>query len=302
MIDTRHLVTFEAAVRTGTFAGAARELGYTQPGVSQQIRALERNLNAALFTRSGRLLRLTDEGEALAAQVDALLAGLHATEERIAAVSRLRRGLVKVCAFPSANATLVPTAISRMRDEHLGIEIELSEAEPPESLEILRRGDCDVAVTFHYEQETQTESDEFVSILLLREPLLLLMPNSHPLARRHTVKLDELSEERWVAGCVRCRGEFVDACREAGFTPRIDITTDDNLAVQSYVVSGLGLAMMPRMVQAFLRHPGLRARPVLPERERSVMATVLRSNRRAPAVEHTIASLTRAAEQLSTQA
>ncbi|GAA4483748.1 LysR family transcriptional regulator [Microbacterium panaciterrae] len=300
MLDTQKLVTFATVVRTGSFAAAARELGYTQPGVSQQMKALERDLRATLFSRAGRGLKLSEEGEALAGRVGGLIADLRAAEERVAAVSRLKQGRVRVCAFPSANATLVPAAMSRLRSRHVNIEIELFEAEPPESLEGLERGDYDVVVAFRYDdQPPAPEVGELVTIPLLDEPMVLMMSDEHPLARRKQVELAELDTARWIAGCVRCRQEFVNACADAGFAPRIDITTDDNLAVQSYVVAGLGLAVMPRMTQSFVKHPKLRAKPLLPERRRHVTATILRSQPKTGAVERVIESLLHAARELN---
>ncbi|MGN8027390.1 LysR family transcriptional regulator [Microbacterium sp. 22242] len=301
MLDTQRLLTFEAVVRIGSFAGAARELGYTQPGVSQQMRALERDLKTTLFSRDGRGLKLSEQGEVLASRVAEILAELRATEERIAAVTRLKEARVRICAFPSANATLVPSAISRLRSRQLGIELELFEAEPPESLQGLHSGEFDIVVAFRYDDQPASQSEpDFNTIPLLTEPMVLMMSDDHPLARRKQVELAELRDERWVAGCVRCRQEFVTACGDAGFEPRIDITTDDNLAVQSYVVSGLGLAVMPQMTQSFVKHPKLRSRPLLPERHRHVTATVLRSQRHTPAIIRVIESLREAASALAT--
>lgn len=298
MLENRHLVTFDAVLRQGTFAAAARELGYTQPGVSQQMRALERELNATLFVRDGRGLTLSEQGEALAARVPGLLAELRSTHERVQAVSRLRAGRVRVCAFPSANAVLVPAALSRMRSQNQGVDVELFEAEPPESLQGLEQGTYDLVVSFRYADPTPLPHG-MATVELMREPLVLLLPQGHPLNRRQYVELGELREERWVAGCVRCRQEFFQACHDAGFEPRVDFTTDDNLAVQSYVVSGLGLAVVPQMVQSFVRHPRLRTRPISPSRTRVVTATMLASPRQPPALRQMLASLTWAAERLT---
>ncbi|MFC9983506.1 LysR family transcriptional regulator [Microbacterium keratanolyticum] len=300
MLDTQRLLTFATVVRVGSFAAAARELGYTQPGVSQQMKALERDLRATLFSRQGRGLKLSEEGEVLASRVESLISELRATEERISAVTRLKEGRVRVCAFPSANATLVPAAISHLRARHLGIEIELFEAEPPESLEGLERGDYDIVVAFRYnDQPTSASGEGRFTVSLLDEPMVLMMPEDHPLARRKQVSLTEFADARWIAGCVRCRQEFVNACDEAGFTPRIDITTDDNLAVQSYVVAGLGLAMMPRMTQSFVKHARIRTKPLLPERFRHVTASVLEGRQNSGAVIRVMESLKEAARELT---
>lgn len=299
MIETRHLHTFEAVVRTGSFAAAARELGYTQPAISQQIRALERELDAALFLRAGRGLKLSESGQILASRVPALLADLAATRERITAVRRLRDGRVRVCAFPSANATLVPTAMAKMRADHLDIEVELFEAEPPESIDRLRAGEHDVVVAFRYETDVEEEDGDLTSVTLAEDPLVLLAPAGHPVARVQQVDLTDLAGEHWVAGCVRCRRAFVEACEEAGFAPRIDITTDDTLAIQSYVAAGLGLALVPRMTQAFVLHPRLRMRPVSPLRHR-VITAVTRADPAPPlALRHMMSTLRWAARQIA---
>lgn len=298
----QRLLTFSTVVRLGSFAAAARELGYTQPGVSQQMKALERELKTTLFSREGRGLKLSEQGEVLASRAEALIADLRATEERIAAVDRLKEARVRICAFPSANATLVPAAISRLRSKHAGIEIELFEAEPPESLDGLESGMYDVVVAFRYDDQPDlVEHPEHLTVPLLDEPMVLMMSDDNPLARRKQIELAELRDARWVAGCLKCRQEFVTACEQAGFAPRIDITTDDNLAVQSYVVAGLGLAMMPRMTQLFVKHSKLRTKPVLPERYRHVTATVLRSQKSIKAITRVLESLRAAADALAAE-
>lgn len=65
VFDSRHIRTFHEVVRAGSYSAAARELGYTQPAITQQMKALERSVGLPLFTRAGRGLRLTEAGEAL---------------------------------------------------------------------------------------------------------------------------------------------------------------------------------------------------------------------------------------------
>ena len=85
----------------------------------------------------------------------------------------------------------------------------------------------------------------------------MLLPAGHRLAGRERVPLSETEGERWIAGCPRCRRALHDACAEAGFTPDITCSTDDNLAIQSLVTAGLGVALVPRLLLSFLQHPGL---------------------------------------------
>lgn len=263
------------------------------------MRALERELRATLFVREGRGLRLSEEGQVLVQHASDLLARMDAAEAHVASLARLRKGHVRVCAFPSANAMLIPSAIAKFKSDNLGLGLELFEAEPPESLPGLESGDYDLVLSFHYEGEDAPNIEGCETIVLLEEPVVLLLREDHPAARRREVELSDLHDERWIAGCVRCRQQFVAACEDAGFTPHIDITTDDNLAIQSNVVAGIGLVTIPKLMQSFVRHPRLRVRRVLPERRRYITVVVPTAKRQAPAITHAISALKAAAAEAS---
>ncbi|WP_406422200.1 LysR family transcriptional regulator [Streptomyces sp. NBC_00873] len=299
MFDSRHVQTFAEVVRTGSYAAAARSRGYTQPAISQQMKALERAVGTPLFVRVGRGLQLTDAGEVLARHASGILGQIEAAHEQMNAITRLKAGRIRVCAFPSANAALLPAAVARITAHHPGIRIELQEQEPPLSLNALGRGDCDITLAFSYggAAEQQIEQD-LIEVPLLDDPLVVLLPAGHPLARRRTVELQQFTHERWIAGCLRCRGHFVAACAEAGFEPDIAYTTDDNLAVQSLVAAGTGIALMPSMVLSFMRHPKVAGRPVVPADHRRVSAYTLAGHQEVPAIRVMLDALRHAAAEL----
>ncbi|MER5867195.1 LysR family transcriptional regulator [Kitasatospora sp. NPDC002040] len=283
MFDSRHIRTFHEVVATGSYSAAARALGYTQPAITQQMKALERDVGVPLFTRAGRGLRLTEAGEALARHAEVILAGMHAAQQQLGALARLRAGRVRVCAFPSANATLIPQAMARLLAEHPGIRVELLEAEPPESVHRLLRGECDIALAFDYPGAEAEPAPELERTHLMEDQLTVLLPVGHPLARRHAVRLADLAEERWIAGCPRCRANLLHVCAGQGFTPDVVFTTDDNLAVQSLVAAGVGIALMPALVLSFMCHRKVTGRLAEPHVRRTVSAYVLREHLRVPA-------------------
>lgn len=142
MFDSRHIRTFHAVVASGSYSAAARVLGYTQPAITQQMKALERAVGTPLFTRLGRRMQLTEAGESLSRHAETILGSLSAAEAQLKAYARLRTGRVKLCGFPSANVTLVPEALSGLAKEHPGVQVELLEGEPPDSLRRLERGNA----------------------------------------------------------------------------------------------------------------------------------------------------------------
>ncbi|MCC3768656.1 LysR family transcriptional regulator [Streptomyces sp. UNOC14_S4] len=283
MFDTRHLKTFHAVVTAGSYSAAARVLGYTQPAITQQIKALERAVGTPLFVRVGRRMRLTEAGEALTRHAETILDSLTAAQQQMSSLTRLRAGRVRVCAFPSASATLVPEALAGLAAGHPAVRVELLEGEPPDSIRRLVRGECDITLAFTYPGLHEHIPDEVVEIPLMEDQLTVLMPTGHPLARRRAVKLADLAGERWIAGCLRCRTNFLHECAELGFAPDIAFTTDDNLVVQSLVAEGLGVAMMPGLVLSFLRHDKITGRALDPASRRQVSAYVLREHLRIPA-------------------
>ena len=135
-------------------ARAARELGWTQPAVSQHLRALERSAGCALLLRGAGGVELTEPGRMLLARADALAVQLHMAEEELADLTALRRGRVRLAAYPSAAATLVPRAMAGLRARHPDIDVELTEAEPPEALALLLAGDADLALVFSLRRPT----------------------------------------------------------------------------------------------------------------------------------------------------
>ncbi|MFG2645760.1 LysR family transcriptional regulator [Streptomyces sp. NPDC048370] len=294
MIEARHLRVLRAVAATGSFSAAARELGCTQPAVSQQMKALETSAGTPLLIRTGREMRLTQAGEALVRHASGILAGLTAAEEEVAAIAGLRAGRVRLVSFPSGSSTLVPTALAALRAAHPGTRVSLVEAEPPRSIEMLREGDCDVALAFRY-GAGQAEWDDLIVRPLLADRLVGLVPDGHRLADAESVGIAELAEESWIAGCPRCRRQLVDVCEEAGFTPRIDFATDDYPAVVGLVGAGLGVAVLPELAIESVRPKGARTVVVEPAVEREIVALTLPDLAQVPAVAATLDELTRAA-------
>lgn len=294
MIEARHLRVLRAVAATGSFSAAARELGCTQPAVSQQMKALEASAGTPLLIRTGREMRLTQAGEVLVRHASGILAGLTAAEEEVAAIAGLRAGRVRLVSFPSGSSTLVPTALAALRAAHPGTRVSLVEAEPPRSIEMLREGDCDIALAFRY-GAGRAEWDDLVVRPLLADRLVGLVPEGHRLAGSGPVGIGELAEESWIAGCPRCRRQLVDVCEEAGFTPRIDFATDDYPAVVGLVGAGLGVAVLPALAIESVRPRGARTVAVEPAVEREIVALTLPDLAQVPAVAATLDELTRAA-------
>ncbi|GEL93918.1 LysR family transcriptional regulator [Cellulomonas composti] len=300
VVDVGGLRTLRAIADAGSITGAAALLGVGQPAVSQHVRRLERRLGTALLDRSGRSVRLTEAGAVLARHGAAVGAALRAADADVAALTGLQRGRVRLAAFPSSSATIVPRALAALRERHPGLSVTLDEVEPPDSLRLLREGACDVVLAFAYPGvELGRGQDDLVGLVtrhLLDDATTVALPAGHRLAAHEQVDLGALADEEWIAGCPRCRGHLLAAAAERGFTPTIGYATDDYVAVLALVAAGLGVALLPDLVRPVARrHPGVVVRPAAGTAARQVHAVTTPDLLRVPAVAATLAALTAAA-------
>jgi DNA-binding transcriptional LysR family regulator len=263
MLDTVRLRVLAAVAAHGSVTKAAEQLHYSQPSVSHHLARLEAETGVRLIRRVGRGIRLTTEGEVLAQRATEIVGRLDAATEELSAFVELRAGRVRVAGFQSALSTLVPPAATALASAHPGIELQLTEAHPKVALAKLRSGDVDCALIFRYDDE---EPAGVRTRHLLDDPMYLL---SH----KQGEQLTDHRDSPWIAGCENCRRELVDACQDAGFTPRIAYTSDDVIIKQSFVATGLGVTTMPGLALASHRAPGFETTEIPTFRRQISLAT-----------------------------
>lgn len=284
MLDVRRLRVLREVAARGSFSAAAQSLAYTQSAVSQQIAALEREAGTTLVERSARGIRLTDAGRALVEHADVILARLADAEDELDAIAGLRGGRLRLAAFPTAGASLMPVAIARFRERHPGVELSMDLAEPGDAEARLRAGEWDVAVTNLAAPARSAGGIDYLP--LLEDPLYVALPAGHPMARRRTLRLQELADEDWMLGSGGACPDttiFLRACQAAGFEPRIAFHSDDYLAIQGFVAAGMGVSFIPDLALVTLRDDvvvrSLGARPPV----RHIVAATLAESFMSPA-------------------
>jgi DNA-binding transcriptional LysR family regulator len=264
MLDPRRLRVLREVATRGSFSAAAKALAFTQPAVSQQIAALERETGTTLIERGVRPVRLTDAGRALMVHAEAVLAHLDEAQQELGELAGLRRGRLRLASFPTAIATLVPHAVALFARRHPDVDLTVVDDHQQGLIPRLARWELDLALIYDHEALPEPEV-RLDRTHLLDDPFDLLVPDGHPLARRRSVALEELADATWIGGTPD--GAYarivLHGCRVAGFEPRVVFGSDDYNAVQAFVTVGLGVAILPRLAPTFPR-PGL-ARVALAE-------------------------------------
>jgi DNA-binding transcriptional LysR family regulator len=263
MLNLTHLKVLDAVARHGSVTEAAKELHYSQPSVSHHLGRLEAETGARLIQRVGRGIRLTPEGVLLAARATEILGRVDAASVELAARVGLRAGRVRLAGFQTVLSTLVPRAAGELSRAYPGIELNLVDAHPVESLEMLRSGHVDIALIFRH-ADTPLEEDGVRLVHLLDDPLYLISDQPGPRLKDHR-------DSAWVGGCERCRAATLTACRRAGFTPRIAYACDDTVVTQSLVAAGMGVAILNGLALRAHRVPGIHT-TALPGSSRQIYA------------------------------
>jgi DNA-binding transcriptional LysR family regulator len=285
MIDARRLQIFREVARRGTISGAAQALWMTQPAVSRQIAALEREAGTQLFNRAARGVSLTEAGRVVLDHADAIAGHLAAAEAKLGDLAELRTGRLRIGTFPTAGATVLLDALTRFHERHPEVELAVLEAPSSACLTRLRAGELDLAVVFDGDPEEGVRPDGIERVHLLTEEMQVALPTGHPLAGAARIELADLSGERWLVGTAPVGvGVIRTACVAAGFEPRVACQVDDPRIIGGLVAAGVGITFTsPLRLED--PPPGVVAVPLVDSPSRHVFAALLPSAHRPAAVE-----------------
>src|SRR4051812_32111509 len=290
-MEPRRLLTFRAVARERSFSRAAETLALTQPAVSQQVAALERELGTRLLDRRPGGLQLTPAGAILLEHADAIAERLALAGRQIADVRDAERSTLRIGAFPTALATLVPAAVARIRAGAPATVVRVQEGTSAELADGVASGGLHLAVDFQDAAHARREDPRLERHDLLREGFLVGLAEDHRLARRRTVRLADLAAEGWTAASTD--GLIVRACRAAGFEPQLVAVTRDQLAIRALIGRGLAVTLVPELLADAFRELALR--PLTGAAPQRDVYALLPPGGRHPLVAEALAALEEAA-------
>jgi DNA-binding transcriptional LysR family regulator len=248
-LELRHLRYFAAVAETHHFGRAAEQLHLAQPALSQSVRQLERELGTALFARTTRQVHLTPAGEFLQREAQRILAAVDDAARGVKRLGEGSHGLVRI-SFTGAGAfSLLPRVARAVKENLPGITLEIhADLLTPAQASGLRDGSLDLGAL-----RPPVDGDDLSLRTIENEQLVLATPTDHSLSAAGSVTMADLRTARFVAYADEhsaINDAVLRSCQGAGFSPQVEHRAPGTAVLLAFVAAGLGIALLPRSVQA----------------------------------------------------
>jgi DNA-binding transcriptional LysR family regulator len=255
MLDVGKLATLRAVVYHGSFSAAAHALGLTQPAVSRQVSLLEQRVGTQLVRRTQQGVYSTEAGRLLVEHTDAVLDRLKLAQAQIAELAGLRAGHVRLGSFFTALVFLSAELAALLEARHPALfaaqnrVIEDVLVDRKTALRALAAAELDVAIVFEHASEPEPAPPDVELVHLFDDPLCVLLPQTHPLARARSVTARELADDTWIRAHHGSASRLVDnVLEQAGIRPALVHAGhgDEPVEAQAFVVAGRGIMLAHR--------------------------------------------------------
>lgn len=282
-----------------TMAAVAEALRVSPSAVSQQIAQLEAEAGLPLIERRGRRVRLTPAGQRLVAHAERVIAALEDAKTELAEMKQAVVGELRVAAFSSVAAALIPQVMKALERRHSQLTIVLEEMEPIDSLAALRAWQADVALIDDLTVPPGAPEPNIERIPILDDQLYVVLPTGHALAARSRIAIADLRGERWAMDTAfnTYSDVITRACQEAGFDPLVNGKCSGFEVVQPLIEQGCSIAILPGL-RVRGRIGKFRVRKLAPEIRRKIFVAFRRGERRHPALAAFLEQLEKSAKAL----
>lgn len=290
-MELRHLRYFVAVAEECHFGRAAARLNMAQPPLSQQIKQLEIELGLQLLIRSTRKVELTPAGERYLERASAILEAVDGAGDEARRIDAGLLGRVAIGFIGSATYELLPNLARELRAVLPDIDLDLKgEMLTPSQVDALLKNRLDLALL-----RPPVRNPKLEVRVLRREPLVVVLPETHLLAHEGRIRLGDLRGDPFISYPAQQRSvvydAVFDACQRVGFTPTVVQEVAETATLVSFVAAGLGVALVPASVQ-HLRITGATYRPLTDSTVEVELAVAHRRDDASPHVARVLARVT----------
>jgi DNA-binding transcriptional LysR family regulator len=265
-MELRHLRYFITVADELSFSRAAERLNMAQPPLSQQIQALETEMGAKLFDRTKRPLQLTLAGQAFLLEARSTLANLEQAVQRIQLIHQGELGHLSIGFTSSIANGILPNILRTFRQQYPAVKLILREENSSMQLHGLRDRQTDVV--FLYQDHQLLAATDLDIMLFRQEPLVVALPEKHPLTKKATVSIVDLMKEEFVMPSYQVVSglpeKIYGLCEQARFTPKVALEAVFTVTILGLVAAEIGISILPASVQN-LQRAGVVYRPIKEE-------------------------------------
>ena len=284
-MELRHLRYFLAVAEERHFTRAAERLGISTPTLTQQVQALEAELDVMLLRRTNRAVALTEAGERFLEEARTTLrqsehATLVARQAGRGEIGRIEIGYVTSASL----AGVIPRALAAFRLSNPLVDVQLHRMETVRQLSALTEGQIDVG----FLRPPKRYPLGLVGNIVWRQPFILALPENHPLTLHKSISMAMLADEPFIASSVELElgfgGQIQEIAAEGKFTPKVIGRAPDLLTILTLVASGRGIAFVPEAFSG-MHIGGVEYRRLVGPPRNALLAAARRRNDSAPAIK-----------------
>lgn len=258
-MDIRQLIYFLTIVEEGNISKAAERLHMAQPPLSQQLKLLEEEFGVVLLERSTRKIQITDAGRLLQNRAKQIIELAERTSKELKDLKEGLQGTLSVGTISSAEEMLLPEKVKYFHEKYPGVDFRIKESSTFEILELVKDGVVEIGII-----RTPFNQDTFEYINLSDEPMMAGGLNLFWNGDTESLFLKEL-EGKPLLIYNRYANNIEDACRKAGFEPRVICRIDDTRTMLNWANDGMGIAMLPRDMISLVPDVNLQFREIKEE-------------------------------------
>jgi LysR family transcriptional regulator, hydrogen peroxide-inducible genes activator len=282
-MELHQLRYFVAVADEGSFSRAAAKVRVAQPSLSQQIKKLEAEMGQPLFDRLPRSVVLTEAGRCLVDYARQILASIGDARRCVDELKGEVAGRVAVGAIPTIAPYVLPELVVTFQNHYPDVILEIVEDVTDRITRRIELGELDVALA-----STCQPSPTLRRESLGTEPLLALVPEEHPLAKKHLIEFDDLKSQRFLLlHEMHCLSHQVNHLLESRrLRPEIALAGSQLSTIANMVAASIGVSIVPQMMVKNHATPGcvsLPFAPPVPERELNFLSNPLRFQSKAAA-------------------
>lgn len=247
-MELRHLRYFVTVAEELHFGRAAQRLRMTQQPLSQQIRLLEAELGVTLFYRTKRRVQLTEPGLAFLVEARQVLLKADRAVEVARQVAQGKSGQLKVGFSGFATYSILPKVLKIFRSRFPDVELDLEEMTTSAQVQALQNHQIHLGLLIPPIHDATLTAE-----LILREPLVAVLPQTHPLATKSNLQLSALSNESFIFVSRHLEPGYYDhcisLCQQAGFSPKVVQKASQKQTILGLISAGIGVSLAPASIR-----------------------------------------------------